>query len=135
MDAERRGALLVILRDRFESNIQRHAGVSWLDVLERLEARPAALDALGAMEASGGEPDLVAVDGGSGAFVFFDCSPESPAGRRSLCYDRAALDERTEHRPAGDAVSAAGLCSLRSSRAEHRPATPSRRPRRWAPSS
>lgn len=107
MDAERRGALLVILRDRFESNIQRHAGVSWLDVLERLEARPAALDALGAMEASGGEPDLVAVDGGSGAFVFFDCSPESPAGRRSLCYDRAALDERTEHKPAGDAVSAA----------------------------
>jgi hypothetical protein len=96
--------LLQTLKSRFENNMHRHAEISWADVQARLESRPAALDALGRMEATGGEPDVVGWDRESGFFTFCDCSPESPAGRRSICYDAEARMSRKEHKPATSAV-------------------------------
>lgn len=92
-------ALLQTLQARFDSNMQRHAGLAWADVQARLAGQSAALAALQAMEASGGEPDVIGLDAGSGRYQFCDCAAESPAGRRSLCYDRAALDARKENKP------------------------------------
>ena len=98
-----RDKLLETLRHRFELNTQRHQGVAWADVHARIERNPGALKALHAMETTGGEPDVV---GGAtaGHVTFCDCSAESPSGRRSLCYDRAALDARKENKPKGNAV-------------------------------
>ncbi|HVR50500.1 MAG TPA: DUF4256 domain-containing protein [Pseudorhodoferax sp.] len=93
------GALLQTLQARFESNMQRHPGLAWADVQARLAGQAAALGALQAMEASGGEPDVVGLDAGSGRYQFCDCAAESPAGRRSLCYDDAALHARKENKP------------------------------------
>lgn len=108
MKAGERNALLRTLQARFEANPQRHRGIGWADVLVRLDAAAAALASLQAMEASGGEPDVVDLGvAASGGVTFCDCSAESPAGRRSLCYDRAALDARKENKPAGSAVEAA----------------------------
>ena len=84
--------------------MHRHEGVAWAEVQARLENNPGALRSLRAMESTGGEPDVIGRDGGTGRFTFSDCSIESPAGRRSLCYDRAALDSRKENRPEGSAV-------------------------------
>jgi hypothetical protein len=84
--------------------MNRHKGVKWADVQARLEAHPKKLQSLQEMERTGGEPDVVAYDKKSGEYVFFDCSPESPAGRRSVCYDRAALDARKEHKPKNSAM-------------------------------
>lgn len=90
---------------RLEARLQRTrpAGIAWSAVLARLQAQPAALASLQAMEDSGGEPALIAVEA-DGRLVFCDCAPESPAGRRSLCYDRAALDARKQNKPAGSAL-------------------------------
>lgn len=99
--------ILATLAARFDANADRHRGVTWSKVLAALEAKPAALATLAEMEATGGEPDVIGKEKGSGRFVFCDCSPESPAGRRSLCYDRAALDARKENKPKGSAVEAA----------------------------
>ena len=99
--------LLTTLEQRFLAHPHRHPTVQWATVRARLEAHPAALNSLAAMEASGGEPDLTAVDPKNGTLTFTDCAAESPAGRRSLCYDRAALDARKEAKPAGSAVEAA----------------------------
>lgn len=99
--------LLARLAARFEQHPGRHAGLVWATVRARLDASPGALDVLARMEATGGEPDVVRHDAASGAVVFCDCSAESPAGRRSLCYDRAARESRREHAPAGSAVEAA----------------------------
>jgi hypothetical protein len=107
-----RDRLLRTLKSRFEQNLQRHKGLAWDNVLSRLESRPAALSSLLAMESSGGEPDVIGRDEATGEFVFCDCSPESPAGRRSLCYDRAALQARKEHRPDGSAVEAAAAMGI-----------------------
>ena len=96
--------LLALLQARFEKNMRRHAGVAWADVQARLQAHPAALKTLAAMEATGGEPDVIGQAPKGGPVTFCDCSAESPAGRRSLCYDRAALDARKENKPAGSAV-------------------------------
>lgn len=98
--------LLETLRNRFEKNMQRHRSVTWADVQARIERNTDALKALHAMEATGGEPDAI---GGAtaGHITFCDCSPESPSGRRSLCYDRAALDARKENKPKGSAVESA----------------------------
>jgi len=96
-------ALIETLHARFERHPARHAGIAWPDVLARLQAHPGALAVLQRMEDSGGEPDVTGRDE-RGALVFCDCAAESPAGRRSLCYDRAALDERKENRPAGSAT-------------------------------
>lgn len=107
----RRGAasadLLATLETRFRAHPGRHRGVEWAAVRARLEAHPAALQTLAAMDASGGEPDLTALDLTTGVLTFTDCAAESPAGRRSLCYDRAALDARKEAKPAGSAVESA----------------------------
>lgn len=107
MKPQAHAALLHTLQARFKKHTQRHRGIEWAKVQARLEAHPAALQSLQAMEASGGEPDVIGVDERSGELLFCDCSPESPAGRRSLCYDREALDSRKENRPQGNAVEAA----------------------------
>ncbi len=93
--------LILTLKARFERHLQRHEGVPWEEVQARIEASPAALRSLGAMEQSGGEPDVVGYDTKTGQYTFCDCSIESPAGRRSLCYDRTALDARKENKPRG----------------------------------
>lgn len=104
MTKSERDQLLRALETRFKKHPHRHADVAWSEVQPRLEAAPAALKTLAAMEASGGEPDVIGVDGSSGQILFCDCAAESPAGRRSLCYDRAALDGRKEHAPSGSAL-------------------------------
>jgi hypothetical protein len=102
MSAPERDELLRTLKDRFEKNVRRHEGIAWADVQARLDADPDALRSLAEMEASGGEPDVIGAD--AGRITFCDCSPESPSGRRSVCYDREALDARKEHKPQGSAV-------------------------------
>lgn len=104
MKAQQQDQLLRLLRSRFERNTDRHKGVAWERVLARLESTPTALKALGEMEASGGEPDVIGADNSTGQFIFCDCSPESPIGRRSLCYDHEALNARKENKPQGSAV-------------------------------
>jgi len=99
--------LLQTLRDRFDKNMHRHAGLVWGDVHARLAANAAALESLRAMEESGGEPDVINRDDDSGQFIFCDCSAESPAGRRSLCYDEEALASRKKFKPDGSAVAMA----------------------------
>lgn len=108
MNAKERAELLRTLKDRFERHMHRHPGITWAEVLARIEGRPAALRSLQAMEATGGEPDVIGQDQKTGQFAICDCSAESPAGRRSLCYDPAALDARKENKPQG---SAAGLAA------------------------
>jgi hypothetical protein len=104
MKAGEREELLRTLRARFESHMRRHAGVAWRDVQARLESNLAALGSLGAMEATGGEPDVVGEAGETGDLTFCDCSPESPAGRRSCCYDAESRLSRKENRPGNSAV-------------------------------
>lgn len=99
LSPERRKELLAALQARFEKNGGRHPGLEWGQVAARLEASPAKLWSLGEMEATGGEPDVVGRDGKTGEYVFVDCSPETPKGRVSVCYDREALDSRKEHKP------------------------------------
>lgn len=97
-------ALLTILKTRFEKNPNRHPGIKWTDVEFRLEAHPKKLWSLDAMEQTGGEPDVVGCDSKTGEFIFFDCSPESPKGRRSVCYDHQALESRKKFKPENSAV-------------------------------
>ncbi|RYY80243.1 MAG: DUF4256 domain-containing protein [Comamonadaceae bacterium] len=104
MKARERDALLQALKERFEANMQRHQGMAWTAVRARLDGNPGALKTLQAMEATGGEPDVVGTADGSGRVTFCDCAAESPSGRRSVCYDRAGLDARKEHKPTGNAV-------------------------------
>lgn len=103
LTAKERDALLATLQARFEKNMGRHKGVDWAKVLARLEARPAKLRSLSEMERTGGEPDVVAHDKKSGELVFYDCAAESPKGRRSVCYDDAALEARKAHKPKASA--------------------------------
>lgn len=111
LTSSERDALLGTLQQRFERHAARHAGLDWADVRDRLKARPQALRALQAMEASGGEPDAVVLDPAAG-WVFCDCAAETPAGRRSLCYDQVALDARKEHKPQGSAVGMAAALGI-----------------------
>jgi Protein of unknown function (DUF4256) len=99
--------LLGILKSRFEQHMPRHKGIDWSKVQSKLEANPAKLWSLNEMERTGGEPDVVDFDRKTGEYIFFDCSAESPRGRRSYCYDREALNARKENKPENDAVSAA----------------------------
>ncbi len=96
--------LIRTLGDRFERNMRRHGGIEWHSVQARLMASPGKLRSLFEMERTGGEPDVVGFERIGGQIVFCDCAPESPAGRRSLCLDRAALDGRKENKPRGSAV-------------------------------
>lgn len=104
MKTQERDRLLRLLKNRFENNMHRHGGVAWETVFARLEAGSTAMKSLGEMEASGGEPDVVGQDNVTGRFIFCDCSPESPLGRRSLCYDSEALNARKENKPSGSAT-------------------------------
>lgn len=104
-------ALLAVLEARFEAHPRRHPGVVWSHVVARVLASPEKLRTLAEMERSGGEPDVVSSSGGE--LLFVDCAPESPAGRRSLCYDRAALDARKANKPAGSAVELAATMGAR----------------------
>jgi hypothetical protein len=104
LSMEERDELLTGLRKRFEKNTVRHKGVKWDDVEAKLENAQAKLFTLSEMERTGGEPDVVGFDKKSNEYIFFDCSPESPKGRRSLCYDGAAWDSRKEHKPRSAAV-------------------------------
>ena len=104
LGAKQRTELLATLEDRFEANMHRHAGLEWAKVLDRLEAHPDKLRTLSAMEETGGEPDVVARDEKTKEYVFFDCSAESPKGRRSVCYAPEALESRKQHKPRDSAV-------------------------------
>ena len=109
---ERRHELLTTLQARFEKNMNRHQGLEWAKVRARLEANPERLWSLAEMERTGGEPDVVGRDTRTGEYVFHDCSPESPKGRRSICYDREALEARKEHPPKDSAVAMAAAMGI-----------------------
>jgi Protein of unknown function (DUF4256) len=104
--------LLKTLKTRFEKNMNRHKGLEWADVQTKLVAHPERIWSLYEMERTGGEPDVVGFDKKAGAYIFFDCSAESPKGRRSLCYDREALASRKEHKPENNAVDMAGAIGI-----------------------
>ncbi|MGL4575974.1 MAG: DUF4256 domain-containing protein [Burkholderiaceae bacterium] len=112
MKTQDRESLLKTLKTRFDKNMHRHKGIAWDKVAAKLEANTSALKALGAMEASGGEPDVIGQDKATGQYLFCDCSAESPPGRRSLCYDRKALDARKENKPAGSAMEMAAAIGI-----------------------
>jgi hypothetical protein len=107
-----RDELLMALTARFEDNSDRHKGIAWADVRAKLEANPGKLRSLHEMERTGGEPDVVGRDAKTGQYLFYDCSAETPAGRRSLCYDREALDSRKEHKPADNAIDVAAAMGI-----------------------
>lgn len=104
LHSERREELFRILKTRFEKNISRHRGLEWAGVQPKLEADPGKLWSLNEMEETGGEPDVVDFDQKTGEYIFFDCSAESPKGRRSICYDPEALESRKEHKPHHSAI-------------------------------
>ncbi len=104
LSPEQRSALLNVLKTRFEKNMSRHKGVEWTSVQVKLEANPGKLLSLDEMEITGGEPDVIGHDKKTGEYIFYDCSAESPAGRRSFCYDHEALEKRKEHKPKNSAV-------------------------------
>lgn len=101
---EQRDELLKTLKARFENNMKRHKGLVWMQVQARFEAHSERLRSLYEMERTGGEPDVIGHDKKTGEFIFCDCSPESPQGRRSVCYDREALKSRKEHKPKDSAL-------------------------------
>src|SRR6185503_18478414 len=104
---EQREKLFGVLRDRFDKNISRHKGLDWAKVQAKLEANAGKLWSLDQMERTGGEPDVIGQDKKTGEYIFCDCSAETPAGRRSFCYDREALISRKEHKPKNSAVDSA----------------------------
>jgi hypothetical protein len=104
--------LLKTLKARFEKNMNRHKGLDWAKVQARLEANPQKLRSLNEMETTGGEPDVVGHDKKSGEYIFYDCSAESPKGRRSICYDHEALEARKEHKPKDSAVNMAATMGI-----------------------
>jgi hypothetical protein len=103
-----REEILELLKVRFEKNMNRHKGLDWADLVTRLKANPDKLWSLQQMESTGGEPDVVARNQITGEYIFFDCSAESPKGRRSICYDHEALESRKEHKPENSAINMAG---------------------------
>lgn len=107
LSAKDQEALLATLKTRFEKNMKRHKMLEWADVQTRLLAKADKLVTLAKMEATGGEPDVVGFDKKTGEYIFYDCSSESPKERRSVCYDRAALNSRKEHKPKNDALTMA----------------------------
>lgn len=110
MKPKKHEELLQVLKNRFEKNMHMHKGIAWADVLARLERNPSALRSLQEMEATGGEPDVIGGD--SGHFIFCDCSPESPKGRRSICYDAEARESRKEHKPQNSALELASAMAI-----------------------
>ncbi len=104
LSSSQREELLSTLKTRFEKNMGRHKGLAWDKVLAKLEANAEKLWSLHEMESTGGEPDVVGHDKKTGEYIFYDCSAESPNGRRNVCYDREALESRKEHKPANSAI-------------------------------
>lgn len=107
LDVEQTETLLLILKQRFEQNMHRHQGLNWNDIENALKHQPGKLWSLNEMENTGGEPDVVMFDSKVSEIVFYDCAVESPKGRRSLCYDRDALDSRKEHKPENNVIDVA----------------------------
>lgn len=112
LSPEQREELLSTLKARFEKNRSRHKGLEWAKVQARLEANPEKLWPLHEMERTGGEPDVAGHDKKTGEYIFYDCSAESPKGRRSLCYDREALEARKEHKPKDSAIDMAAAMGI-----------------------
>lgn len=112
LSPEQREELLRTLKARFEKNIARHKSLRWADVQAKLEAEPSKLWSLNEMERTGGEPDVTDFDEKTNEYVFIDCSAESPAGRRSLCYDQEALESRKENRPANSVMDLAAAMGI-----------------------
>jgi hypothetical protein len=104
--------LLSTLKTRFEKNMNRHKGVEWANVKAKLESNDEKLWSLNEMERTGGEPDVVGYDKKTAEYIFYDCSAESPKGRRSICYDREALEARKEHKPADSAINMATIMGI-----------------------
>jgi len=112
MTEEFHEGLIKTLKDRFTKNMRRHTEIDWNSVQSKLEVIPEKLQALYEMERTGGEPDVVGYDEKTAEFIFCDCSPESPIGRRSICYDREALDSRKENKPRGNAIEMASSIGI-----------------------
>src|ERR1700730_13944626 len=112
LSPEHREELLSELKARFEENMNRHKGLEWAKAQAKLEANTKKLWSLSEMERTGGEPDVVGFDKKTGEYIFYDCSAESPKGRRSLCYDRQALDQRKEHKPKNNAIDMAAAMGI-----------------------
>ena len=105
--------LLNLLEDRFKKNMNRHESLDWKDIKAKLESSPEKLEVLGKMEDTGGQPDVTGYDDKTAEYIFCDCSPESPSGRRSFCYDNEALEARKENKPKDSAVGAAKSMGVR----------------------
>ncbi|MEC0305414.1 DUF4256 domain-containing protein [Paenibacillus lautus] len=112
LSTEQREGLLHTLKARFEKNMNRHQGLEWADVQAKLEANPEKLWSLHEMEITGGEPDVIGHGNQTGEYIFYDCSAESPKGRRSICYDCEALESRKEHKPKNSAVEMAAAMGI-----------------------
>ncbi|HYU45834.1 MAG TPA: DUF4256 domain-containing protein [Terriglobales bacterium] len=112
LSPEQREELLRALKARFEKNMNRHKGLEWAKVQAKLEANTEKLRSLNEMERTGGEPDVVGHDKKTGEYIFYDCSAESPKGRRSVCYDREALESRKEHKPDNNAIDMAAAMGI-----------------------
>jgi hypothetical protein len=112
LSPEQRGELLRVLKARFEKNMKRHKGLEWATIQAKLEANTEKMWSLNEMERTGGEPDVVGHDKKAGEYIFYDCSAESPKGRRSLCYDREALDARKEFKPEDSAIDMAAAMGI-----------------------
>src|SRR6267154_1471334 len=112
LSSEQREEILRALKARFEKNMNRHKGLEWAKVQAKLEANTEKLWSLNEMERTGGEPDVVGHDKKTGEYIFYDCSAESPKGRRSVCYDREALDSRKEHKPENNAIDMAAAIGI-----------------------
>ncbi len=104
LSPEKGAGLIKVLKARFEKNSNRHKGLEWAKIQAKLEAHPEKLWSLSEMERTGGEPDVVGTDEATGEFLFYDCSAESPKGRRSVCYDRESLESRKEFKPENNAI-------------------------------
>jgi hypothetical protein len=112
LSPEQRAQLFRALKARFEKNMNLHKGLEWAKVQAKLEANAGKLWSLNEMERTSGEPDVVGHDKKTGEYMFYDCSPESPKGRRSLCYDREALDSRKENKPKDNAIDVAAAMGI-----------------------
>ena len=112
LSAEQIEELLALLKDRFENNRKRHKDLEWSTIQLKLEANPAKLWSLNEMEQTGGEPDVVSYDQKTNEYIFYDCSAESPKERRSICYDREALDSRKLNKPANSAIDMANMMGI-----------------------
>jgi len=119
LSTQHREEFIEILKARFEKNINRHTDILWADVQSRLEGNKEKLWSLNQMEVTGGEPDVVGLDVNTGEYIFYDCSAESPKGRRSICYDHAALESRKEYKPGNSAMNMAAEMGIELLTEEH----------------